>query len=120
MPDRRQWQGWHHIEMRRVRLPAEGDSLGREYSGADADEDHRDDGSPFSGIIILEWNHDGPKLWSSAAIHDRTRQPGIIGGSVPSISSGTENPAACVWPPPPNEAAILPTSVPSDRERMLK
>lgn len=41
-------------------------------------------------------------------------------GGAPSWSKGTENPAAWVWPPPPNEAAIAPTSVPSARERMLK
>ena len=37
---------------------------------------------------------------------------GSLGG-VPSVSSGTEKPAAWVWPPPPNEAAMVPTSVPS-------
>ena len=40
-------------------------------------------------------------------------------GSEPSVCNGMENPAAWVWPPPPNDAAIEPTSVPSSRERML-
>ena len=40
-------------------------------------------------------------------------------GSAPSACNGTENPAAWVWPPPPKDAAIEPTSAPSSRERML-
>src|SRR5688572_12753104 len=47
------------------------------HSDADADEDDRDDGSPLSRIIVVKWDHDSPKLWSSAAIRDRTRQSRI-------------------------------------------
>src|SRR6185437_6631323 len=46
-------------------------------SDTEADEDHRDDGSLLSGIIVVERNHGSPTLWSSAAIADRTRQSGI-------------------------------------------
>src|SRR6185437_11214883 len=52
--------------------------LMEKHNDTDADEDHRNDGSPLSGIIVVERNHGGPTLWSSAAIGDRTRQSGIV------------------------------------------
>ena len=42
-----------------------------------------------------------------------------LSGKAPSAPRETENPAACVWPPPPKDAAIAPTSIPSSRERIL-
>src|SRR5574337_1258904 len=47
------------------------------YGDTDADEHHRDDGSPLSRIIVVKWNHGDPTLFSSAATRDRTRQFGI-------------------------------------------
>jgi hypothetical protein len=33
--------------------------LVEKHSETDPDEDHRDDGSSLSGIIVVEWNHGG-------------------------------------------------------------
>src|SRR6478735_450289 len=67
--------------------------LVKKYNDTDANEDHRDDGSPLGRIIVVERNHDvryyGVRRRSGTA-------RGSLGsaGGVPSSSSGAEKPAA--------------------------
>ena len=53
--------------------------LMEKHHDADADENHRNDGSSLGGIIVVEWNHVA-RLWDSSSIGDCPRQFGIVRG----------------------------------------
>ena len=88
----------------------------QKHERAGDDEGDGDDRRAVGRVIVIEGEH---RLTCRLAVRQLVAASRGFEGSDPSACNGTENPAAWVWPPPPNDAAIEPTSVPSSRERML-